>query len=193
MGAMGLMQRLLGRRGAPDLPPPSYSNDAVIARIEREEGVDRDTARAWFREMLIFLDLCARSDRLLSPPPDVDKAWHAFLLNTRDYETYCLERFGRVIHHQPSGEPDPGAYRRAYRMRRGYSGVTPDPLLWTVPAGGADGDDDDRDEHGGGNAVSGGFGGHGGSTWDAGGSGDSGGGGDSGGSSCGGGGCGGGS
>ncbi len=68
--------------------------------------------------MLIFLDLCARSDEMLSPPPDVDKAWHAFLLHSRDYEAYCNERFGRVIHHQPTGEPDPDAYRRAYERRQ---------------------------------------------------------------------------
>ena len=49
----------------------------------------------------------------------MDKAWHAFLLHTRDYEAYCRERFGRMIHHQP-GAPDPAAYRRAYERRREY-------------------------------------------------------------------------
>jgi hypothetical protein len=42
----------------------------------------------------------AESDELLSPPEPVDKAWHAFLLHTRDYEAYGKERYARVIHHQ---------------------------------------------------------------------------------------------
>jgi len=46
---------------------------------------------------------------MLSPPPAVDAAWHAFLLHTRDYEAYCMERYGRIIHHQPTAEPDPEA------------------------------------------------------------------------------------
>jgi len=74
---MGLLDRLRGRPDAQPLPPPTYSNDSVIGRIVEEEGVDRTTARAWFDEMLTFLDLGARSDEILSPPPNVDRAWHA--------------------------------------------------------------------------------------------------------------------
>jgi hypothetical protein len=65
----------------------------------------------------------------------IDAAWHAFILHTRDYESYCRERFGRVIHHEPTGEADPHAYRGAYdrRARQGE----PDPAIWAVPAVGA--------------------------------------------------------
>src|ERR687892_2650917 len=114
----------------------TYSNESVVARIQAEAGVDRDTARAWFNEMLVFLDLAAGSKQFISPPGPVDVAWHAFILHTRDYESYCSERFGRVIHHEPTGEPDPHAYRRAYdrRARQGQL----DPAIWAVPAvGGA--------------------------------------------------------
>jgi len=57
---------------------------------------------------------------MISPPEPVDKAWHAFVLHTRDYEAYCRERFGRVIHHQPAEAPDPEAYRRAYAARSSW-------------------------------------------------------------------------
>jgi len=192
---MGFLQKLLGRDRGTELPPPSYSNAAVIARIETEHGVDTATAKAWFGEMLIFLDLCARSDEMLSPPPDVDAAWHAFVLHSRDYEAYCSERYGRVIHHQPSGEPDPAAYRRAYERRREYtSGTGPDPMLWAVPvaigtseSGGSEGSAPGEPS----TADPDGFGGE--ASGDSIGSTDSGSsGGDSGGSSCGGSGCGGG-
>jgi len=128
--------RLFGRRKRSDRPTPSYSNEAVIQRIQLDAGVDRDTARTWFNEMLVFLDLVADSRDFLSPPQPVDVAWHAFILHTRDYEAYCRERFGRVIHHEPTGEPDPKAYRRAYD-RRARQGEL-DPAIWAVPAvGGA--------------------------------------------------------
>lgn len=128
--------RLFGRRKKPARSVPAYSNEAVLQRIERDAGVDRDTARRWFNEMLVFLDLVADSKDFISPPGPVDVAWHAFILHTRDYEAYCRERFGRVIHHEPTGEPDPHAYRRAYdrRARQGQL----DPAIWAVPAvGGA--------------------------------------------------------
>src|SRR5918992_2704026 len=115
--------RLFGRRKKPALAAPSYSNEAVVARIQADAGVDRDTARAWFNEMLVFLDLAAGSKKLISPPEPVDVAWHAFILHTRDYEAYCRERFGRVIHHEPTGAPDPAAYRRAYERRSRYGPV----------------------------------------------------------------------
>ena len=128
--------RLFGRRKKPARSVPAYSNEAVLQRIELDAGVDRDTARRWFNEMLVFLDLVADSKDFISPPGPVDVAWHAFILHTRDYEAYCRERFGRVIHHEPTGQPDPHAYRRAYdrRARQGQL----DPAIWAVPAvGGA--------------------------------------------------------
>jgi uncharacterized membrane protein YgcG len=129
--------RLFGRRRKTDRGAPTYSNEAVVERIQREAGVDRDTARTWFNEMLVFLDLVAGSRDFMSPPGPVDVAWHAFILHTRDYEAYCRERFGRVIHHEPTGKPDPEAYRRAYdrRMRQGPV----DNAVWAIPvvAGGA--------------------------------------------------------
>jgi hypothetical protein len=156
----------------------TYSNESVVARIQTEAGVDRDTARAWFNEMLVFLDLAAGSKKLISPPEPVDVAWHAFILHTRDYEAYCRERFGRVIHHEPTGAPDPTAYRRAYERRAEYGPM--DAVIWAVPVGVAASDENASDAAGG---ASGG---------DTGGGGDGGGGSSCGGSSCGGGGCGGG-
>jgi hypothetical protein len=176
--------RLFGRRRGADRPAPSYSNEAVIERIQLDAGVDRDTARAWFNEMLIFLDLAADSKDFISPPGPVDAAWHAFILHTRDYEAYCRERFGRVIHHEPTGEPDPDAYRRAYQ-RRARQGQT-DPAIWAAPAvGGAaasEGGDWGTGSSGGGDW---GTGSSGGGDW---GTGSSGGGDWGGGASCGGGG-----
>jgi hypothetical protein len=164
--------RLLRRFRKPHRPPPAYSNEAVIQRIQDDAGVDRETARAWFNEMLLFLDLVADSRDFISPPGPVDVAWHAFILHTRDYEAYCRERFGKVIHHEPTGRPDPRAYRRAYdrRARQGQM----DPAIWAVPAVGGGVAASEAGDGGGGSWGDGGFGGFGG---DGGGGGGCGGGG----------------
>jgi uncharacterized membrane protein YgcG len=161
----------------------TYSNESVVKRIQVDAGVDRETARAWFNEMLVFLDLVAGSKEFISPPKPVDVAWHAFILHTRDYEAYCRERFGRVIHHEPTGEPDPEAYRRAYERRAQHGPL--DGAVWVVPAGLAvgDGQSEGGATEGGpssgdiGGAGAGDFGGSGGSSCGGGGGGCGGGGG----------------
>jgi hypothetical protein len=198
--------RLFRRRRQPT-QSATYWNGSVVGRIQRDAGVDRDTAAAWFREMLRFLDLVADSNDFLSPPRSVDVAWHAFILHTRDYEAYCRDRYGRIIHHRPTGEPDPGAYQRAYE-RRSRDREPINHAIWDAPAGmgiglvagavvgsgAADEDDKDQDGSGAPHAYPTGpeeLDSGDGSSGDTG-SGDAGGGGDSGGSSCGGSSCGGG-
>jgi len=181
----GTPHEALRRDRGRGLPPSTYSNDGVIQRIEREEGVDRETARAWFGEALVFLDLCAQSDDVISPPKEVDAAWHAFLLHSRDYDAYCRERFGRVIHHQPGDMPDPEAYRRGYLQRARYGPEAGTAALWLIPVGmEADGlTTEEMQEQIRAEELAGAYGGDGGSD----GGGGDGGGGDGGGTSCGGG------
>ena len=95
-------------------------------------GLAREALAALWAELLLFLDMVAASKQFVSPPPPVDIAWHAFILHTRDYEAYCRERYGRIIHHQPTGKPDPHAYQRAYQTRT--ASQTPvDNTIWPVP------------------------------------------------------------
>jgi len=96
----------------PDRATQRYAH--VIRRIARDERIRKRTAERRFVEMLKFLDVCAATEETVAPPPRVDDAWHCFILFTRDYATYCRERFGRFIHHEPMESPDRGAYKRAY-------------------------------------------------------------------------------
>jgi hypothetical protein len=114
--------KLFGRKRKSSRGLPNYWNESVIEPIQRDARVDRETARTWFNEMLVFLDMVADSKKFISPPEAIDVAWHAFILHTRDYEDYCRERFGRVIHHQPTGAADPDAYRRAHHQRSATGG-----------------------------------------------------------------------
>jgi hypothetical protein len=48
--------RLYGRKRKSSRGLPNYWNESVIERIQRDARVDRETARAWFNEMLVFLE-----------------------------------------------------------------------------------------------------------------------------------------
>ena len=88
--------------------------DQVVHRIARDHRVRRATAARWFEELDKFLVVCATTKGPVSPPPRVDKAWHTFILFTRDYASYCGASHGRFIHHDPFEKPDAEAYERTY-------------------------------------------------------------------------------
>lgn len=130
---------MLDRYDADPVPVERY--DAVIRRIARAHRIRRETARRWFEEMVRFLDLSADATRPLAPSRKVDKAWHEFLLFTREYQELCEQRYGRFIHHDPFEQPDPEAYKRTYVAYTSRFG-TPSGRLWRNPfrvAGGSGG------------------------------------------------------
>lgn len=98
--------------------PATAVGISVVARVAREEHVPEDVARRWFEEMLKFLDTVgamrrARDRRALVPSPQVDAAWHAFILHTRPYSEFCERHHGGYVHHDvappDAPEGDPGA------------------------------------------------------------------------------------
>jgi hypothetical protein len=121
--------------------------DHVVRRIAREHRVRERTARRWMEEALDFLDECAAAGHELEPSKTADKAWHQFILHTRDYEAYCLERFGRFIHHTP------------YEPRRRRGGCSGANGAYVAGCGGGDAGGGDS---GGGGCGGGGCGGGGG-------------------------------
>lgn len=42
----------------------------------------------------------------LSPSKYIDIFWHTHILNTRDYITYCVNKYGEIIHHNPKDSMD---------------------------------------------------------------------------------------
>ena len=41
------------------------------------------------------------SDQALTPSYEIDEAWHAHILHTREYTKFCHELFGYYLHHDP--------------------------------------------------------------------------------------------
>lgn len=81
-----------------------YQNNAVVSRIQKDCAVSEGLAQILFKDMLIYLYICAITPKnvRLSPPLIIDEAWHAFILFTHDYHVFCQEHFGRFIHHRPN-------------------------------------------------------------------------------------------
>jgi len=51
---------------------------------------------------------------ILQPPPIIDEAWHAHILNTRNYKEFCMREFGYFVHHTP-GDGTRSFYMANYR------------------------------------------------------------------------------
>jgi hypothetical protein len=75
-----------------------------------------------------------RGEPLGMPSKAVDEAWHAFILMTREYTSFCVHAFGRYLHHTPEGSmssPMVDALANTVRNLRtaGIGGV---PLLFAI-------------------------------------------------------------
>ncbi|WP_328549675.1 hypothetical protein [Streptomyces sp. NBC_00366] len=66
-----------------------------------EYGYEKSMAERIMSEALAFLDVMGQTGEGMSPSKTVDPGWHTFMLHTEDYEKWCLERYGRFIHHAP--------------------------------------------------------------------------------------------
>jgi hypothetical protein len=66
-------------------------------------------------EVIKFLVLAAENKvGMLTPSRRVDLAWHELILYTRTYSEFCMQQFGKPIHHEPDGEM--AANQRQYRL-----------------------------------------------------------------------------
>lgn len=106
--------KVCGSCGSSTKPPPtremrskeevlSYRFPALVGRIARDLKISNEQASVLFHDMLKFLFLCGTQSKLgpFSPPPRIDKAWHTFILFTKEYARFCDENFGHFVHHVP--------------------------------------------------------------------------------------------
>jgi hypothetical protein len=93
------------------LIPPSLF-DRLVVRVMTDDHTDRQRAERITDQALAFLLACALNPGAgLAPSEQVDAGWHAFLLHTREYATFCEQVAGRFIHHRPT---DPGEAQPAH-------------------------------------------------------------------------------
>lgn len=88
----------------------NLENEEIVIRgfMDRYD-VSFDEAAEIFEETKKFLELAAEvheegSQNLFIDNPllIIDEMWHTFILHTKQYMNFCLNRFNRFIHHVPT-------------------------------------------------------------------------------------------
>jgi hypothetical protein len=69
--------------------------------LAQETFATRAEARVAIRECKTFLWQAAQCPHIDVVSDRVDTVWHAWLLHSEQYMTFCHECFGRYIHHVP--------------------------------------------------------------------------------------------
>jgi hypothetical protein len=84
----------------------------VIRYFSVRQSISFDESSAIFDALVSYLG----SDREADVPSQIiDEAWHVFLLHSREYQTFCWEKFGHFVHHIPAAlaeHPDAGPCSR---------------------------------------------------------------------------------
>jgi hypothetical protein len=113
----------------------------LAERVARDEQIVPEQAVRVVDQALAFLATCAVSGVRMSPSKAIDPGWHAFILHTNEYETFCQQVAGRFIHHVPADQSDSatrGAPARAAieqtKAEMLKAGFVVDDELWQPPA-----------------------------------------------------------
>lgn len=79
----------------------AYQNAEFVERLKDKLSLTHEEAGVLFVDMKKFLYMSANRHGQWSPPPQIDVAWHEFVLYTKDYANFCSKMFGRFMHHIP--------------------------------------------------------------------------------------------
>jgi hypothetical protein len=93
----------------------TYQLPELVERFEDKLKLNNAEARLLFVDLLQFLFVCGSNVGRgpLAPPPEIDTAWHEFLMFTSQYADFCYKYFGRFIHHVPQN-------RAQKTLKRGF-------------------------------------------------------------------------
>ena len=76
---------------------------AIPVKIQKyfsfKSGLSPNEVAPIFKQLESFLKSTA--NRRSVPSQQIDDAWHAFILHTKEYEAYCLQVIGKYVHHVP--------------------------------------------------------------------------------------------
>ncbi|MBP2297380.1 glycine-rich domain-containing protein [Azospirillum picis] len=81
----------------------NYDFSRVVAHIMRD-GTSQDDATRSAEQLRAFMALNVmymNSPTCLVAWEGMEPAWHAFILDTREYAKFCQGAFGRMLHHWP--------------------------------------------------------------------------------------------
>jgi hypothetical protein len=58
---------------------------------------------------------------LSMPSQAVDEAWHAFILSTKSYASFCQRAFGKFLHHHPAETMTDTKHKRPLVLKRTWN------------------------------------------------------------------------
>lgn len=77
----------------------------VKDRLVHTEGWRVRAANEAIKQYRNFLFLLFKhNNESLPPSKDIDEAWHAHILHTKQYRLFCQDVFGKFLEHTPSSE-----------------------------------------------------------------------------------------
>jgi len=87
------------------------NGSVVIEGFMTRYNVSQEEAERIFNETKKWLWLAAKASdeekfslSIDKPLEIIDEMWHNFILHTKQYHKYCLEKFRKFIHHEPTPE-----------------------------------------------------------------------------------------
>lgn len=79
----------------------SFIIKKVIERYSKEYDIQLQLCYKHFDALEKFLDLANGSNLPCFPDKTIDNFWHTFIIHTKIYESYCKNKYGKFIHHNP--------------------------------------------------------------------------------------------
>lgn len=118
-------------------PDDAGSSFPFSARLARENGWSPSYTHRVIEEYKRFIFLALIADHPVTPPVDVDQAWHLHLVYTRSYwEHFCGRVLQRPLHHEPTkgggveGQKFADWYSRTLVIYERIFGHAPPRVIW---------------------------------------------------------------
>jgi hypothetical protein len=104
----------------------AYRHPPVLERFRKDYPVTPKAADAIWLDTLRWLWLCGTTDKsvMLAVTGSmivIDEMWHAFIVFTPEYSSFCQDNFGLYVHHSPASHAE--IRRRSADVRSGRGGV----------------------------------------------------------------------
>lgn len=80
---------------------PDSITSSLRERFEHLSDEQCELVLAGLKEYFLICNL-AKGQFVAMPSKVVDVAWHAFILDTKEYTHFCKKAFGRFLHHMPA-------------------------------------------------------------------------------------------
>ncbi len=96
--------------------PHAFDYAPVLDTAVRESGITREEAASLFDGLLQWFSVIpfARKGQPVQMVGSIDQLWHAFVLHTKLYRTFCDRFFGRYIDHDSLDRLDAETSKKQY-------------------------------------------------------------------------------